>query len=542
MMLYGAGAAQTEPPASVVNPDIIMEYAEPVGPGLLPTGFRPNLGQAPTLAPGIKPGVKAPLVPPASWDWRTSGGTTSVKNQGSWGTCWIFGSMGEVEAKVKLRETPPSDPDYAEMDVLEGVAEGASNVLGGHTMEVANHLSRYATIDESANPYSTAGSFPSPPIPNYWNPPKGTPLKVAQEWHDLGNLDNIGYVNYLKNLIYTIGPVTASVRVDTINSWALYGSPAPGVSFNSMSWNSDWVVPYLSTTASPDHCILIVGWDDNKFWYDGGGPGAWLVKNSWSTSWGSPSADAGYFWIAYGSARIGAQAAYYPRTGYKDYQTGETLLHYDEFGSWGSAGWSSPSIYDVFMLNVYTPPFDGEIKTIEFWAKYQNLYFDARIYDNWNYPGDTTATPTLQLGSRESGTLTDAGYYSIPLSTPAQVTAGDDIYILLRLIEPSNTYTGIIPFEADASDYGWLWFPNSKTTQTNKCYARYNTTQSWANMNSLGDVGVRGRLFPSSATPTPTPTPTPTATPTPTPTATPTPTPTPTPSPTPSGLTDWHRL
>ncbi len=376
--------------------------------------------------------------------------------------------------------------------MTEGTRPPSSSLHGGHTKEVANHLSKYGTLTESSNPYSTGGSFPSPPITNYWNPPKGTPLKQAREWHDLGNLDQTGQVSLLKNIILNNGPVTAAVRVDTINKWSTSPS-GPGVAFNSMSWNSNWVVPYLPTYYSPDHAILIVGWDDNKMWYGGGGSGAWLVKNSWSTSWGAPSPDAGYFWIAYGSARIGSQAGYYPVSGYVNYPTNETILYYDEFGSWGSAGWTG--IYDIFMLNVYSPPSNGQITHVDFWATYQNLSYDIRIYDNWS---DTSSSPTLQLGSRETGTLLDAGYYSIQLSSPARVNAGDNIYILLRLREPNQTYNGLIPLEVDASDtgYSWLWFPNAKSKQTNKCYVRYNTNSSWASMNALGDVGIRARLAP----------------------------------------------
>jgi len=490
-------AQQTPPPNPYINPEAKREIRKSE-PGFYPLGFRPNLTQPATLAPGafkFKPKVKAL---PAAFDWRP-GGTTPVKNQAIWPTCWIFGTMGEVEAKIKLQEIPPGDPDYAEMDVLEGVAEGTRPpgdlLAGGHPKEVANHLSRYATLNEASNPYSTAGAFPTPPIANYWNPPKGTGQRVAREWHDLGNVDQLGQVTLLKNIILSVGPVTASVRVDTINIWsAPPATPAsPGVLFNSFGWNSNWVVPYLATSSPPDHAILIVGWDDTKAWYGTPSPGsgAWLVKNSWGTAWGLPSADAGYFWIAYGSARIGSQAGYFPRTGFTTYDSNQSLLHYDEFGSWGASGWTSQ--YDVWALNVFTPPDNGEITAIEFWATYQNLSYDVRVFDTWT---DTSSSPTVQLGGSASGILTDAGYYTATLSSPAPVAVGNDIYVLVRITDLSNSFVYLIPYEVDASSPGYtsLWFPNSKQTETNKCYARYSTGMSWASMNTMGDVGVRARM------------------------------------------------
>ena len=48
------------------------------------------------------------------------------------------------------------------------------------------------------------------------------------------------------------------------------------------------------------HFVLIIGWDDSK--------GAWLIKNSWDTTWGDScgfGTERGYAWIAYGCHGIG---------------------------------------------------------------------------------------------------------------------------------------------------------------------------------------------------------------------------------------------
>ncbi|MCD4690594.1 T9SS type A sorting domain-containing protein, partial [bacterium] len=60
-------------------------------------------------------------------------------------------------------------------------------------------------------------------------------------------------------------------------------------------------------TNPTNHCMLICGWDDSACDYEG----AWLVKNSWDTTWG----DGGYVWIKYGTCNVGSNARllqYYP--------------------------------------------------------------------------------------------------------------------------------------------------------------------------------------------------------------------------------------
>jgi hypothetical protein len=51
-----------------------------------------------------------------------------------------------------------------------------------------------------------------------------------------------------------------------------------------------------------NHVVVIVGWDDDAC----GGEGAWQCKNSWGQQWGDLG---GYFWIKYGTCRIGTRAA-----------------------------------------------------------------------------------------------------------------------------------------------------------------------------------------------------------------------------------------
>jgi cathepsin L len=61
-----------------------------------------------------------------------------------------------------------------------------------------------------------------------------------------------------------------------------------------------------TTYNGPNHAVAILGWNDAKK--------AWLIKNSWGTTWGEnggdPTRTRGYGWIAYGTNYIGYDAVW----------------------------------------------------------------------------------------------------------------------------------------------------------------------------------------------------------------------------------------
>lgn len=87
-------------------------------------------------------------------------------------------------------------------------------------------------------------------------------------------------VDQLKEALCNYGPLVACVSATD-----LFSAYTGGV-FNE------------NNMGTVNHAVCLVGWDDDR--------GAWLVKNSWSTSWG----EDGYIWVAYGSNSIGYGAAW----------------------------------------------------------------------------------------------------------------------------------------------------------------------------------------------------------------------------------------
>jgi hypothetical protein len=88
----------------------------------------------------------------------------------------------------------------------------------------------------------------------------------------------------IKEALCTHGPVVAAVYAT--RDFQMY----TGGVFNQFEEGNG--------ASSINHDVLIIGWDNIK--------DAWLIKNSWDTSWG----DGGFMWIRYRSNWIGYGAAW----------------------------------------------------------------------------------------------------------------------------------------------------------------------------------------------------------------------------------------
>jgi C1A family cysteine protease len=211
---------------------------------------------------------------PASFDLRNVNGSnfiTSVKNQGSCGSCVAFGVIAAVEGtERKAKNNPNLAVDYSEAHLFycHARSEGrrCSGSSGGWWVPPAlTHFTNTGVVVDECYPY-TAGDQNCSGLCSNWQS-KVTKITGSTKLTDL---------NAMKEWISTKGPLVACYTV--YNDFYAYKS---GVYRRT-----------AGSTLEGGHCICVVGYNDSQ--------GAWICKNSWGPAWG----DSGYFRIAYGQVGI----------------------------------------------------------------------------------------------------------------------------------------------------------------------------------------------------------------------------------------------
>ncbi len=201
----------------------------------------------------------------ADFDWRTANGSTGVRNQRACGSCWAFATLGAYEGSHRIKNAVAADT--SEQDLLDCNTSGYDCDGGwwAHQYLIDKGIAREADYAYAASK-GTCKTV-------------STPCK-ATAWGYVANSASVPTTAAIKQALCQYGPLSVAVNVT-----AAFQAYTSGV-FNAC-------VP-----GGVNHGVTLIGWSDAK--------NAWLIKNSWDTSWG----EAGYMWIAYGCNDIGYGAAW----------------------------------------------------------------------------------------------------------------------------------------------------------------------------------------------------------------------------------------
>ena len=436
--LDGVQASAGGPALQPANPAFIDALADPSrivprtldgrGLGLMPCPVDPAYTRGLQVDPGVL------TAPPASYDLRTLGRVTSVKNQGAFGTCWAFASLGSLESGLLTTETWDfSEDNLALTSGFGPFSEGLYNHGGNLYMSTA-YLARWGgPVTETADKYGDS-----------YTPSGLTPSKHVQEI----------------NWIPARGSATDNTNIK--NAVMQYGAAYVAMYWSDSSYKSSTSSYYYYGGTGTNHAVLIVGWNDSysasNFATRPAGNGAFIVKNSWGTTFGS----AGYFYVSYYDTAFGrsdVMAVFNDAEPTGNY-TG--VYQYDPLGNVVDYGYSTTR----WFANAFTAQSTSSIAAVGFYTLTPNTTYQV-------YTGTSISSKTL----RTSGTLSYMGYHTVTLPTPVSITSGQTFVVFVKVTAPSSAYLV-------ALEYPYSGYSGAATASAGQSYVSSDGT-NWTDVTTL---------------------------------------------------------
>ena len=381
----------------------------------------------------------------SSYDPRGTANIPIIRDQGSYGTCWSFASLGALESSYlmqRLGKTPDLSELYQAWFIFKDPRKGYSFNLfskedgvldqGGNNSMAIAFLSRAETVDENVLPYSQAAD--------------------VEKLTEGKNTDSYSHSVRLMEA-YRIGAITSKNR-DEIKDLILQHGAVMILylhDHNAFSGSSY----YLPNAQGCNHAVDIVGWDDNyaasNFKTPPTSAGAWLIKNSWGSSHG----DGGYFWMSYEQSIIDSAV----------YIAGESIdtmkvNGYDLLPN------VSPMRNYHWSANVFKAEEDEMLVEVAFYTNDNNAPYE--IYVN-KLGKKLPVNPGILAEALLSGKMPYAGYHTIKLSNPFVVEEGEYYSVIAKVGKASDYpyYTGVEGgIQPSTVDVGESYFAKADTIPT----------------------------------------------------------------------------
>ncbi len=399
-----------------------------------------------------RPGSNKVTNIPSYYSSKDAGYCSGVRNQGSSSVCWAFSAVAAAEISL----------------IRQGLITSTDRVSDLSEAHLAWFTHKSLTTDVSdptfgdgtniASPYSSGGDWHR----STFSIVRGAGLALEKDYPfypyspaSMGNYDEEDRYDS-KATLDSVCVLPADDRDEIKKAIMENGS----VSFSAAVY-TEYVngnAYYQNVTNVTNHQMVAVGWDDSfsvKNFREDCRPssaGAWLVKNSYDTTWG----DSGYFWISYEDPSLSSfvvQKASLTDESEKTYQ-------YDGFG-YGSImapketiGNVTVNICQASIANVFTAEKNESISSVAFYTEQPDVSYEIAIYKNVTYGADTPIKNGEKFPVTTEGCIKYNGYHKISLDQSVPVSEGESFAVVITMSVSESAGSPIrVPFEGKDSYY-----------------------------------------------------------------------------------------
>ena len=346
------------------------------------------------------------------YDYRTVGRSPSIKDQGYLSTCWAVASLSALESFLLPNEDIKLSADH--MSIQNNFSNTQSDG-GNYTMSMAYLVGWQGPILEADDPYGDGISVEGI-----------APIKHVQGIQIIKEKD----YEKIKEMVYKYGAIQTSIYL------AMETQYMPSIYYNQDTYS------YCYTgEESPNHEVIIIGWDDTypveNFNGIAKNNGAFICQNSWGTKFG----EEGIFYVSYEDFNIGKYNLAYTRI--------DEPSNYDNIYQTDLCGWVGQLGYDkntVYFANIYTTPKQEKLAAVGFYATNTELSYEIYIVRDFKDETSFKSKEILQVGSIEN-----VGYYTIDIKDKIILEKDEKYAIVVNVKRKKGTASVAVEYEEEAS-------------------------------------------------------------------------------------------
>ena len=377
---------------------------------------------------------------PSSYDLRSEGKLTDIRDQGNCGSCWAFATYGSLESNL----LPGGAEDFSENHLKNTHGFDWDFCDGGNAYISAAYLGRWSgPVAEDDDPYD------GDPVSGGDSPPGLSSTKHIQEILIIPDRSNSSDNTGIKEAVMSYG--------------AVYTSMYWGGSYNGTTH-----AYYFGGSTYSNHAVAVVGWNDDysrtNFSTTPPGDGAFIVRNSWGTDWG----ESGYFYVSYYDSNIGTENFVF--RGAESTTNYSRVYQYDDLGWVTSAGYGKTT---AWFANVFTSGGDELLSAVSFYTASPKSKYKLYVYkdvDGMSGPRSGTLVRTVK------GKIASAGYHTLSAGAPIPLLDGQTFSVVVKLRTPKYDFP--IPIE-----YPMYGYSSLATANSGESYVSPNG-KDWSDLNS----------------------------------------------------------